>query len=146
LRNSALVHWLDGFRVSSATHHQALRFVITGGVVALTNLGIGLLLSGPLGVPIQIAIITGYVLSLLLNYMLQRNFVFADRDSFALSGASQFWRYVQLGAIQYAFTALATAVLPGLLGVPAEVVYVATALAVAVVTFIVIRLAIFHGE
>lgn len=146
MRNSAIVHWLDGFRVSSATHHQALRFLISGAVVTVTNLGLGLLLAGPLGVPIQIAIVTGYVAGFLLNYTLQRTFVFADRRSFALSAGSQFWRYAQLSAVQYAFTALATAILPDLLGVSEEVVYVVTALAVAVTTFIVIRLAIFHGD
>jgi putative flippase GtrA len=146
VRPSGLSNWLVGFRVSSATHHQAMRFVITGVVVAVVNLGIGLLMSGPLGVPIQVAIPTGYVLSLLLNYTLQRNFVFADRDSFTLSGASQFSRYVQIGAVQYAFTALATAVLPDLLGVDAEVVYVVTAITAAAITFVVIRLAVFHGD
>jgi putative flippase GtrA len=143
---SAFSNWLVGWRVSSATHHQASRFAVSGVAVALVNLGTGLLIAGPLGVPIQIAIPTGYVLSLLLNYTLQRKFVFADRESFALSGASQFSRYVQVGAAQYAVTAAATAVLPELLGVDPEVVYVVTAITAAALTFVVIRLVVFHGD
>jgi putative flippase GtrA len=146
VRNSALAQWLAGFRVSSATHHQALRYVVSGGVVTVANLGLGLLLSGPLGIPIQIAICIAFVASLLLNYTLQRLFVFADRESFALAGASQFTRYIQLGAAQYVFTALATAVLPGLLGVSQQVVFVAAALFAAAVTFVVLRLAVFHAR
>jgi putative flippase GtrA len=133
------------FRTSAAGHHQVIRFVLSGGTVALVYLGLGLLLSGPLGVPIQIAIPVSYVVSVLFNYSMQRWFVFAHSDDFALSRGAQFLRYVQIGAIQYAFTAAATAVLPDALGVDEQVVYVATALIAAAITFVVLRFVVFHA-
>jgi putative flippase GtrA len=136
---------LRAFRTSAAGHHQVIRFVLSGGTVAMVYLGLGLLLSGPLGVPIQIAIPVSYVVSVLFNYSMQRWFVFAHSDDFALSRGAQFLRYVQIGAIQYAFTALATAVLPGWLGVDEQIVYVATALIAAAITFVVLRFVVFHG-
>jgi putative flippase GtrA len=139
-------HRARHLRTSSAGHHQALRFVLSGGTVAVVYLGLGLLLSGPLGVPIQIAIPVSYVISVLFNYSMQRWFVFAHSDEFALSRQAQFLRYVQIGAAQYALTALATAVLPDVLGLDEQVVYVATALIAAVITFIVLRLVVFHGS
>jgi putative flippase GtrA len=143
-RTESFVQRLDGLRRSSQSQHQALRFVLSGGTVAVVYLGLGLLLSGPLGVPIQIAIPVSYVLSVLLNYTLQRYFVFAHSTSFALSPQAQFLRYVQVGAVQYGFTALATAVLPGALDVSEQVVYVAAALVAAVLTFILLRFVVFH--
>ncbi len=140
------VHRARHLRTSSAGHHQALRFVLSGGTVAVVYLGLGLLLSGPLGVPIQIAIPVSYVISVLFNYSMQRWFVFAHADEFALSRQAQFLRYVQIGAAQYALTALATAVLPDVLGLDEQVVYVATALLAAAITFIVLRLVVFHGS
>jgi putative flippase GtrA len=141
--------WVDrarALRTSGARHHQALRFVVSGGTVAVVYLGLGLLLSGPFGVPIQLAIPVSYVISVLFNYSMQRWFVFAHSDAFALSPQAQFLRYVQIGAAQYALTAAATAVLPGALGVDEQVVYVATALIAAVITFVVLRLVVFHGD
>jgi putative flippase GtrA len=140
------VHRARHLRTSGAGHHQALRFVLSGATVAVVYLGLGLLLSGPLGVPIQIAIPVSYVVSVLFNYSMQRWFVFAHSDAFALSRQAQFVRYVQIGAAQYVLTALATAVLPGVLGLGEQVVYVATALIAAAVTFVVLRLVVFHGS
>jgi putative flippase GtrA len=137
---------LDALRRSAAPHHQVARFVLSGGTVAVVYLGLGLLLSGPAGVPIQVAIPVSYVLSVLLNYTLQRYFVFAHSESFALAPQSQFIRYVQIGAVQYAITAGATAVLPGVLGLSEQVVYVAVALIAAAITFVLLRLIVLHGD
>jgi putative flippase GtrA len=141
-----LIDRLDRLRRSPAPHHQAGRFVLSGGTVAVVYLGLGLVLSGPLGVPIQVAIPLSYVLSVALNYTLQRWFVFAHSSSFALSPHAQLLRYVQVGAVQYAFTALATGFLPGLLGVSEQVVYVVAALVAAVITFVLLRFVVFHGD
>lgn len=143
--NSVLVRKFDQLRRSSASHVQVLRFVASGGTVALVYLGLGLLLSGPVGMPIQVAIPIAYVLSVLLNYNLQRHFVFAHSDDFALPRRTQFLRYVQVGAVQYGFTALATAVLPDLLGVSEQVVFVVVAMVAAAVTFVLLRFIVFHG-
>jgi putative flippase GtrA len=122
-----------------------MRFVLSGSTVAVVYLGLGLLLSGPMGLPIQVAIPVAYVLSVLLNYTLQRYFVFADRERFALEARSQFIRYVQIGAVQYGFTALATAVLPDWLGLSEQVVFVAVALIAAAITFVLLRFVVFHS-
>jgi putative flippase GtrA len=140
-----LVARLNGLRRSSAPHHQAMRFVLSGSTVAAVYLGLGLLFSGPVGMPIQIAIPVAYVLSVLLNYTLQRTFVFADRERFALEGRRQFVRYVGIGTVQYALTALATALLPDALGVSEQVVFVAVALIAAAVTFVLLRFVVFHA-
>lgn len=125
---------------------QALRFISSGSTVAVVNLGLGLALSGPCGVEIQVAIPVAYFLSTLLNYCLQRWFVFGhNRAEFALSARSQFVRYVGVGGAQYGVTALATARLPAALGVDEQLVYVATALAAAAVTFTIFRLRVFHA-
>ena len=58
--------------------------MLSGGTVAAVYLGLGLLLSGPFGVLIQIAIPVSYVISVLFNYS-TRWFVFAHSDEFALS-------------------------------------------------------------
>jgi putative flippase GtrA len=144
-RDRGLVARLNGLRRSSEPQHQAMRFVLSGSTVAAVYLGLGLLLSGPIGVPIQIAIPVSYVLSVLLNYMLQRHFVFAHSESFALAPQSQFIRYVQIGAVQYAITALATAVLPNVLGINEQIVYVAVALIAAAITFVLLRFVVFHS-
>jgi putative flippase GtrA len=145
-RTDTLSERVRRLRRSSRTHVMALRYVVTGGTVALVYLGLGLLLSGPLGVPIQIAIPVAFALSLMLNYMLQRHFVFGHSESFALSGRAQFVRYAQIGVAQYAFTAGATALLPGPLGVSEQVVYVVAALTAPVITFLLLRLVVFHAE
>jgi putative flippase GtrA len=141
-----LVARLNGLRRSAAPHHQVARFVLSGATVAVVYLGLGLLLSGPVGMPIQLAIPISYVLSVLLNYTLQRHFVFAHSQAFALAPQSQFIRYVQIGAVQYAITALATAVLPGALGLSEQVVYVAVALIAAAITFVLLRFVVFHAS
>ena len=140
------VHRARHLRTSSAGHHQALRFVLSGGTVAVVYLGLGLLLSGPLVCRSRSRSPSPTWSRCLFNYSMQRWFVFAHSDEFALSRQAQFLRYVQIGAAQYALTALATAVLPDVLGLDEQVVYVATALIAAVITFVVLRLVVFHGS
>lgn len=135
---------LRALRRSAAGRHQLLRFATAGGLVALVYLGLGVALSGPLGLPIQVAIPIAYVVAISLHYGLQRWFVFAHADAFALRGRAQLRRYVVVGAIQYALQALATSLLPDVLGVSEQVVFVAVAVLTPVVTFVVLRAAVFH--
>lgn len=124
---------------------QAVRYAVAGAVVALVYVGLTLLLSGPLGVVIQVAILVAYVLAVALHFALQRWFVFGDRRSFALAAHQQVGRYVVLGAAQYSLTALATTVLPELLGVGEQVVYLATVVAISATGFVLLRTRIFHA-
>ena len=145
--------WLAGTRArvghlrsSAALRHQVLRFVLTGGVVAAAYLATVLVLSGPFGLPIQVAIPIGYVASLLLNYVLQRLFVFGHTDRFAHGTGAQFRRYVAVGALQYGYTAGSTAWLPGPLGVSETAVYVVAAVSAPIMTFVLLRVLVFHGK
>ncbi len=133
-------------RRSSAPHHQALRFVLNGGVVAVFHVGAGLLLAGPLGVTLQAAIPIAYVASLLLNYVLQRLFVFAHAERFATRLGVQFLRYLAVAGAQYGSIVLATTALPGPLGVSDRVVYVAAALLTPLLSFVALRAFVFHGD
>lgn len=122
----------------------AIRYGVAGAIVAGVYLGIPLLLNGVLGVPIEVAIPLAYLLAITLHFNLQRHFVFAHVDRFALSARRQIGRYVVIGAIQYPTTALATAFLPGLLGVSERVMFVIITLCISVAFFLVLRGHVFH--
>lgn len=123
----------------------ASRYAIAGAIVAATYIGLTLLLDGPVGLALQAAIPVGYVLAVSLHFILQRFFVFADADAFALTGAQQVRRYLVIGAVQYAITALATATLPELLGVDERVIYVAVVVFISACTFLMLRTRVFHA-
>jgi putative flippase GtrA len=124
---------------------QPVRFVMAGGTVALLYL-CGTLVLNTAGLPIQLAIPVAYVGSLVAQFTLQRFFVFANHDEFALGLRHQLGRYLVAAAVSYAVTAGLTAVLPGLLGVDERVVYVAVAIVVAGVTYLVVRTHVFSGR
>ncbi len=103
-----------------------------------------LVLNGLIGVPIQIAIPFAYLLAVTLHFNLQRHFVFRHVDEFALSVRQQTGRYLVIGAVQYPTTALATAFLPGLLGVSQRVTFLLVTLVMSVTFFLVLRGQVFH--
>lgn len=112
----------------------------------MAYLGGTLLLSGPAGLPIQVAILAAYLLSLAAHFSLQRFLVFRDHDAFELAVQEQAGRYLAIAALQYGLVAGATAVLPGVLGLDEHVVYVTSALTAAVLTFLVLRAHVFHAQ
>lgn len=123
---------------------STLRYGIAGATVAGVYLAIPLVLNGVAGVPIQVAIPIAYVLAVSLHFTLQRLFVFRHVDEFALAPRQQVARYLLIGSIQYPTTALATALLPGALGVSERVVFVATTLAMSLTFFLILRGHVFH--
>jgi putative flippase GtrA len=123
---------------------HATRYGLAGVVVFASYVGVTLLLAGPAGLPIQLVIPFSLAIAGAVHFMLQRRFVFADRDTFALTGGAQARRYVVIIAIQYAFTAAATAVLPGVLAVSEQVVYVGAVCIVSATTFLFMRARVFH--
>jgi putative flippase GtrA len=124
-------------------HHLA-RYGAAGTSVACIYIGLTLGLSGPLSVPIQVAIPVSYVAAVVTHFLLQRHFVFR-RGGFALSVRSQAGRYVVIGLSQYVVTAGATALLPGPLGVSEQVVYVAVTIVNSLVGFLLLRTRVFHA-
>jgi putative flippase GtrA len=121
-----------------------LRFAITGSIVALVYIGTPVFLNGGAGVPIEVAIPIAYVLAVSLHFNLQRRFVFRHVAEFALSRRQQIGRYLMVGAVQYPTTAIATAVLPKVLGLSQRVTYVVVTLTMSLFFFVLLRTVIFH--
>jgi putative flippase GtrA len=86
------------------------------------------------------------VLAVTLHFNLQRHFVFRHVDEFALSVRQQIGRYVVIGAIQYPITAVATAVLPGLLDISERLTFVMVTVVMSVTFFLLLRGHVFHPE
>jgi putative flippase GtrA len=142
---AAAVRTVLGDAVSPAARAQLIRYVIAGATVATVYIGLTLLLSGPVGLPIQAAIPIAYATAIALHFTLQRWFVFRDAGAFALAMHHQVGRYLALALVQYTTTALATAFLPGVLDLPEQVVYVCAVGVISVVSFILLRTHVFHS-
>jgi len=125
---------------------QLVRFGLAGGLVTLLYLTVTTVLSQVVGLPFEIALIIGFVSALLLHFTLQRLFVWKHSDGFALRVSRQVRRYLLMAGSQYGLTALSTAILPQALGLPTEVVYLATMVVVTGTGFLVMRFVIFHGH
>lgn len=124
---------------------QGLRFILSGGFVALVYTGTTLLLSDVVGVPFEAALVTGYTVGLATHFTLQRLFVWSHAEGFALPLQHQVWRYLLLAAAQYGATAAATGTLPHALGVPTEAVYLTAVAVLAVTNFLFFRTRVFHA-
>ena len=124
---------------------EMVRFAIAGGVVAVVYLGSTTILAHGVGLPFEVALILGYLLGMTVHFALQRAFVWIHPEGFALKVHHQLGRYLCVAGALYGTTALATGLLPGPLDLPTEVVYLATAIIVTGVNFLVLRHRIFHG-
>jgi putative flippase GtrA len=123
---------------------QAFRFALAGGLVAVVYLSVTTVLHVAFAVPFQAALAAGFTVGVALHFTLQRVFVWRHDQRFALPVHHQALRYLCVCFTQYGITALFTSQLPDLLGVPVEVVYVATALGLAGINFIVFRGRVFQ--
>jgi putative flippase GtrA len=123
---------------------QGFRFALAGTFVAGVYVGVTTLLHSLFGVPFQIALAIGFVVSVCFHFTLQRLFVWRHRERFALGVSHQALRYLLMCGTQYGITALSTSQLPDLLSLPVEVVYVATMLALAGLNFLIFRGRVFH--
>lgn len=130
--------------VRSLISWETLRYGVSGTASTLLYIVLTLLLEGPGGIAIQVAIPVAYALALVLNFTLQRMFVFPRSEGYALAPRSQLGRYLGAVLVQYGITALTTAKLPGLLDVPETDVYVGTVLCLAVAAFLTLRAVVFH--
>jgi putative flippase GtrA len=98
------------------------------------------------GLPFEAALAIGFSISIAIHFTLQRLFVWTHHEEFALSLGHQLGRYLLTAAAQYGVTAASTALLPSLLGLPTEVVYLATVAVVLSTNFLVFRHGIFHAK
>lgn len=124
---------------------QLVRFALTGGLVTVVYLTITTVLSQVLGLAFQLALAIGFVSAILLHFTLQRLFVWVHEDGYALTLRRQVTRYLLMAGAQYGGTAASTAVLPGVLGVDTEIVYLVTMAVATTCGFLVMRFIIFHG-
>jgi putative flippase GtrA len=124
---------------------QGLRFAASGGAVALVYVVTTTLLAQVIGLPFELALAIGFSLAIATHFTLQRVFVWSHADGFALPVRQQALRYLPMAALQYGLTAAATAVLPQLLGVSTEVVYLAAAAVLSALNFFVFRARVFHA-
>ncbi len=125
---------------------QGMRYVIAGSIVALVYVLTTTLLAVVLGVPFRYALPIGFVLQLSVHYTLQRTFVWIHEERFALPFSHQMRRYLTVAGSQFGLTALSTSLLPHLVGLSTEVVYLATAGVLTSANFLLLRNVIFHPE
>jgi putative flippase GtrA len=125
---------------------QGMRFGLAGGTVALVYLATTTVLAEVVGMPFQLALGIGFCVGLVVHFTLQRVFVWTHHEEFALSFHQQLGRYLVIAAVQYGITAASTSLLPPVLGLPTEVVYLATVAVVVSTNFIVFRHGVFHAQ
>jgi putative flippase GtrA len=123
---------------------QGVRFAIAGTVVAAVYITVTTVLHGVLGLGFQVALISGFTTGVMIHFTLQRVFVWRHYEKFALAIHHQALRYMGVCFVQYGLTALSTAQLPSLLGLPVELVYLVTAIGLAGLNFVLFRGRVFH--
>jgi putative flippase GtrA len=124
---------------------QGVRFVLAGGLGTLVYMLVTTLMAAVVGLPFQIALAVGFCAALSINFISQRQFVWAKGEQYVLPLHRQTGRYLVVAWAQYGVTAVATWLLPPALGMPTEVVYVAVALLLGLTNFVVLRYGIFHA-
>jgi putative flippase GtrA len=125
---------------------QGARFIVNGCATAAVYLLSTTLLALVVGLAFEVALAIGYCLAICFNFTLHRRFVWVHHEGFALPLVHQLGRYVSIAGAQYGVTAASIAVLPHVLELSTEVVYLITASAFAMGSFVVFRSAIFHPK
>jgi putative flippase GtrA len=125
---------------------QGVRFALAGCTVGLIYLTTTTVLADVVGLPFEVALPIGFSIALIVHFTLQRVFVWSHSEAFALPLRHQATRYLAAAAVQYGLTAASTSLLPSLLGVPTETVYVVTVGVLAVTNFLLFRRIIFHVQ
>lgn len=123
---------------------QIVRFLLVGGSAALIYLLATTLLAEVAGLSFQLALGLGASIALAMHFTLQRVFVWVHDDGFALPLRSQAGRYLLAAGAQYGITAASIAILPSVLSLQTELVYLATVAVVVPANYFVFRSRIFH--
>jgi putative flippase GtrA len=131
------------FTADSGVLGQGVRYAMVGSFVALvyllTTTGLALV------IPFQVALACGFCLAVAVHFTLQRFFVWAPNGEFALPLRHQAGRYLVIALTQYALTAASTSLLPPLLGLPTETVYLMAFALISSTNFLVLRNGVFHA-
>jgi len=131
---------------SSGLLGQGVRFLIAGGIVVVVYVTTTTVLADVVGLHFQVALAIGFAVAMLVQFNLYRVFVWVHHEEFALPVHHQVGRYLTAAGVNYGLTAACTAVLPGVLGVPTEAVYLVMVAALPVMNFVVLRYVIFHAK
>jgi putative flippase GtrA len=132
-------------RVLAERLPRGARFGLSGGAVALVNLGAMTLLVAGFDIRAQVALVVSYVLGLAAHFTLNRQWVFSPDDAYHLHLTVQGVRYLCSAATIYGLTALSLATVPGALEAPSLAVYYVTVLALSVVNFFVLQSFVFRA-
>lgn len=130
---------------NSGLFGQGTRFALAGGTVAVVYLAVTTILANVVGLPFQVALAIGFGVGLMIHFSLQRTFVWLHHEEFALPLHHQAGRYLLAAGVQYGVTAASTSILPSLLGVATELVYLVTVAVVFSANFLLFRNGIFHA-
>jgi len=125
---------------------QLMRYGLAGGFVTVVYITVTTVLAQVVELPFEVALVSGFLVAVAVHFTLQRRFVWRTHAGFDLAMRHQVIRYLLMMGTQYGCTAASTAVLPGVLGLPTELVYIATVAVVATSGFLIMRSAIFHGN
>lgn len=145
-RRAGAANRLRALRTSSDLRGQGARYALAGSVVATVYLLTTSLLAVGVGLPFQVALLSGFAVALSLHFTLQRLFVWTHQAGFALPFRQQIGRYLLTAGAQYGLTAASTSLLPPALGLAPEVVYLGTAPILATANFLVFRYGVFHPK
>lgn len=124
---------------------EAMRFIFSGGVVSAVYIALTTFLAEGLHLQFQIALAISWCTAISVHFTLQRTFVWVRQAAFALRFRHQMLRYLLMAGSQFAVTLASTAILPKVLGVPVEIVYVASTAILACINFLVFRNRVFHA-
>ncbi len=125
---------------------QGARFAIAGGTVAVVSIAITVTLAEGVGLPFEVAFAIGFGTGIVLHFTLQRLFVWAHDDGFALAIHHQLARYLPIALGNYGLTSASIAILPHVLGVPTVYVYLGTTATFTVISFLLFRTRVFHPD
>ncbi len=125
---------------------QGFRYAVTGVVVSIIYIGITTILATITSWPFQVALGIGWCAAIAVHFTMQRFFVWTHKDGFALPFHHQIGRYLVVSVTQFSVTALATAVLPSILGLSAELIYLGVAVLITGANFLIFRHRVFHSD
>jgi putative flippase GtrA len=132
--------------VTALLQRRQVRYLLAGGSIAGLFLVLMTVQTQLLGVPAQVALILSYCVAIPTHFALQRYFVFASDNDFALATHHQAVRFVSVALTQYALTAIGLHVLTHVAHLPTMAAYCVTAPVTILLTFTLLRRWAFHAE
>jgi putative flippase GtrA len=125
---------------------QGVRYILGGCTSVALYMLITTILALVVALPFEVALAIGFCLMVCVNFTLHRVFVWVNHEGFALPIHRQLGRYLSVALTQYGLTAASVALLPRVLALSSEVVYLATVTGFAALTFLILRHRVFHAQ